>query len=372
MAIGLKQWIGIVSVGCVLMAVAALPPRTLDDDPRPLPPAQARYSEVLRDVRRVAGAVAGRVWVDSLSAVAVADAREGLALGVPEGRWMAEEDLDEWRQRLNGQLDTLSRRADGVVLGFYHVVSSAEVPPASRTFAGTLDDTTYCLQVAPTRSLVEAGSRRAWRSELGVCRLYAKYGMAGSRVQQWLRAGNAWAGAYSRPGRDPGNRRDWGRLSELPAPVFGMNRVFASFGSAPLALQRCVAGHTDACRDVLLENAAFRAARSAGNAEELAMAPEEELLTWSAISPYLLSDLEGQFGEDAFLRFWTSEEPVDAAFEAAFGLGAGEWTLGWVDAEMGLDEAGPGLMPGTVLSTLAALMVLGAAVSLTQTRRRLA
>ena len=47
MAIGMRLWLGIAGFACVLIAIVALPPRRMERNPNPLPPAQARYRTVV-------------------------------------------------------------------------------------------------------------------------------------------------------------------------------------------------------------------------------------------------------------------------------------------------------------------------------------
>jgi hypothetical protein len=58
---------------------------------------------------------------------------------------------------------------------------------------------------------------------------------------------------------------------------------------------------------------------------------------------YMIADLEAEFGSEAFGKFWTSDESAAAAFEDAFGVDAGTWTLSWATSVRGIDPPGPGL-----------------------------
>ena len=382
MAIGMKQWLGIAGAACVLVAIVALPPRTPEGDPNPLPPAQARYRRVNQEVDRARRGLVARRWADSLSSRAMRDAVDGLALGLPERNQVTEEGLDEWRRSLSDQLDTLSRRAEGTVIGFYYQSlnedreGGARAPALRATFAGTHDGTAYCLRVTPDADVFDADLRRLAQSGLRACRLYAKYGMPGPQIQRWIRAGNAGFATRSYPGEAEREDNRYGqyRLFPIEAPVFGMNRYL--YGVPALNTVRCVARRADACAEAFTNHGADRAARSPAAADDLATAADEELLDFRSgfvyEDQYLLADLEREFGEDAFARFWRSQEPVPDAFEAAFGTGVGEWVLNWVEAEIGFDDAGPALPSGTFLPTLLTFMALAAGASLAQVRRRVA
>jgi len=394
MALGMKQWLAIVGGASALIAITALPPQTLEGNPNPVAPALARYRSVAREVNSVRRGLEARRRVDSLSSIVARDAVDGLALGLPERNEVTEEGLEEWKESLGEQLDTLSRRADETVIGFYFqslaqgTEDGIRWPALRATFAGTHEGTDYCLHVVPDRDVFDADLRGAAESGLRECRLYAKYGMPGALVQEWLRAGNA--AVATRSYRDPDldlvviaptasgeSRYGQYRLFPFDAPVFGMNRYLGiAYGRAPIDVIRCVAGDAEACAGAFTWYGADRAARSSATADELVITAEEELLDWGSgfvyVGEYLLADLELDFGEDAFARFWTSEEPVPEAFEGAFGVGIGDWMLGWVEAEIGLDDAGPELPSGTYLPTLLTFMALAAGASLAQSRRRVA
>ncbi len=84
---------------------------------------------------------------------------------------------------------------------------------------------------------------------------------------------------------------------------------------------------------------------------------------------YLLADLEAEFGADAFLRFWSSGDAVEDAFESAFGVTVGEWMTVWVDSVSGTLDPGPGLPRSASSGTMLALGLL-AGIALLRNRRR--
>ena len=86
---------------------------------------------------------------------------------------------------------------------------------------------------------------------------------------------------------------------------------------------------------------------------------------------YLLADLEAEFGADAFLRFWSSTESVEDAFESAFGVEVGEWMTVWVDSVSGTTQPGPGLPRSASSGSMLALGLLAGIAFLRNRRRKL-
>lgn len=62
----------------------------------------------------------------------------------------------------------------------------------------------------------------------------------------------------------------------------------------------------------------------------------------------VFSGLEGEFGPEAFEKFWTSDLEPMAAFEAAFGLSPLDWSHDRVVAVLGLSRAGPAPSPVSI------------------------
>jgi hypothetical protein len=84
--------------------------------------------------------------------------------------------------------------------------------------------------------------------------------------------------------------------------------------------------------------------------------------------PLLLADLERQFGETSFARFWRSDLEVSAAFEDAFGVTPGGWMHEWASRyyrHPRFSRAGAGVAPwaGTILALIAALLMVRTTVA---------
>ena len=82
---------------------------------------------------------------------------------------------------------------------------------------------------------------------------------------------------------------------------------------------------------------------------------------------YLLADLEAEFGPDAFQRFWSSEEDFEVAFERAFGIGSGEWMVGWTRGVSGSFPATPRLARS---ASSGSMLLIGVLLGLAYVRAR--
>lgn len=187
-------------------------------------------------------------------------------------------------------------------------------------------------------------------STLGACRLFAKYDWPGEFVQRWLEDGGI--DFATAPTRDVDSRR---------LPDFGVRDDRAMLG----AIKRFdFAPHIEAC----LEGAMSRCEDFWAGAERRGLAGAVPAIYLErrgfGRSAYgheasLLADLEGEFGEEAFARFWRSQLEVGEAFEASFGLPRAEWTYAWAAARLGPRTSREGLWLDGIFSLLLVL-VLGA------------
>jgi hypothetical protein len=374
MAIGMKGWLGIVAASMALVAVWALPPRSTRINRVSALPERARAIELVRAERRVHAALQARRWSDSLSALTVQTAVDGLALATPPSDQVTDEGMSEWRGLLGEHLAALPRRDGRTVLGYFLQPQHHAAEPGGQrrrwayrlTFVGEEQGMPYCFEVDVTDRPTNLHLREHGRDGLGACTLYAQYGPAGPRIQEWLDRGALGLGSDF--GEHEPTRY---RPIDIDAPVFGMNRYVNPNPDA----QACQSGDPSACL-----RAVTTATSLAGGESEaayiLANSPTSLLFgvgwVFGPNDARMLSDLETEFGTDAFTRFWSSDREVPEAFQAAFGIELGSWVLAWVDDEIGLERAGP--LPGSraVLLSLLALMALGAAASGISTRRRAA
>lgn len=392
MATQLKHWIALTGAGLLVVALATLPPAALRVQPRNVLPEVERFDALDAQVRREVGVLQATLWSDSLSALALRTAEDGVAYGTFAGEASADA-LRDWGAALRDYVGAMSPRDDDMVVGVFLQPASLGQPEGLpgpsiggvHTYVGVRDGTPYCLQVDPVPTAADASdrslrSRIEWLPEngIGACRLFARYGMPGDRVLRWLEDGAARFAlrettVLERP-------TYYGRYIEpqlpLPGRIFGLFRPEIVDRSPVVG--RCLAGHAEACASAvtsaepmdrfgredysyiqahspLTHNARFGGASSFGFADQ-----------------YFLADMEAAFGPDAFARFWTSDQDVPAAFEAAFEVDLGSWVIDWAQREAGVYDAGPGLRAGTGLASLLTLIGLGGLASFVGTRRRVA
>ncbi len=74
-----------------------------------------------------------------------------------------------------------------------------------------------------------------------------------------------------------------------------------------------------------------------------------------------LSLVQEQFGEEAMLEFWTSDQPFERAFEDAFGVEPMQWTSDVANSVVGPVRAGP--LPTRGMSAMGLMIALVAALT---------
>lgn len=189
---------------------------------------------------------------------------------------------------------------------------------------------------------------------LGPCRVWARHGAAGPHITKWmLTTGGGFAqGEISRFDFDYGEEIYYSR--------FG-SEFWGSFES-----RRCRAGDVAACKRAVI-----------GLDSSARMIPRTSMTGTGHYMPRiapgeggLLADMEMEFGSERFQRFWKSREPVEQAFEAAFGVSLGKWVLDWSEARYGRSTIGSRLKLDTVLLSLMFMgLFAGLAVATVRGRR---
>jgi len=377
------RWLSVVTGSLALVALWALPPSRLETPfPRWLPE-QARLDALSREVGRLNGALRAQRWADSLTALALREAEDGVALGPPatEGSDADPEDVRRWSERERARFQSLRPRDPELVVGLFWQPYAQGAQPdlpigagaRSMTFVGERDGRAFCVRAAPYTPQTLAESL-GYPMDPGPCILYAKYGLPGDQIQAWLDASSMSFARVS----VPTYASDIAQTllpSEPPPLVFGLTRPFLADQS--LTVQACLAGRPAACERAVADPALLGPA-GVDATWVLTNSPASGLEGGPGSPPFdqlddaLLFELEASFGTEAFARFWRSSAPVPEAFEAAFGEPLGEWILRWVEARVELYRAGPALPWGTLGWSLLALALLGAAVTRTASRRRVA
>ena len=402
MAFRMKHWIAAMLVGVALIAIWRLPPESMPPRERSVRSAeQLRLDRLTSEVRMTGDILRSVAWADSLSAVVLSTMRDNVAVTVPPD---AEASLDSLRLALDrsvrAELSALPDRSE-VVFGYSVQPFDHGLRPGMssawrdrvETYVGTRDGTPYCLQVraAHPRRIVATIERKLGGEEhadvpprsgfLGACRPYLTHGPPGPGVERWLERGAARfaieddAALPSRlpeedagpPGRVSGNETGLPapgpggeagpplRALEEPGPpwlrpgrsrrtIFGHNAML--FGGRGLEAEQCFAGRTDACGQLLVDASSDdvvseRERRIAAASPVVSRGRPSFALSSEEL--FLLSDLQDEFGPEAFARFWTSNQDVATAFEHAFGTDVGTWMLEWVGGSVTVQPPGPGL-----------------------------
>lgn len=352
MAIRMRAWLALVVGACAAVAIPLIPPDRFEFPVTNEEPEQRRYEEALGELRRTHMALQLMRWSDSLSALV-----------------RAESGADETRSGIR-----LAAFMQPVFHGALPGLPRGIPTWSSLTLSDMEGATLFCLTVH-TQPVGDAFDVEAVPVAAlpDPCRMIDRFGAPGAHVEEWLEQG-AWGFGSSREPAPDHLRLRNDLYAELP--YFGDRRH-------PLARENvfvggCLAGQPEACARAVLDPIDVE-----GNGSELRAVAERvgwsyADLDWSDESPFrylddsLFADIERQFGEEAFARFWSSDEEVPVAFEAAFGVELGEWVLAWADAQMGISRAGPAIPLADILLVMFTVGAMTALACRVGMRRRIA
>ncbi|MDX1493346.1 MAG: hypothetical protein R3253_04750 [Longimicrobiales bacterium] len=377
----MKQWLAVTAAGFALAAAWQLPPEAAEQRDREVKSAEEiRLDALEHDSRVTAGVLFRMMWADSLSARVVSESDDGLAVLVPPRN----EAVEEQRLRLANQLrqQMEPRRRTDMTFGYViqphdHRREDGALSTQSRTetYVGTRDGVDYCLQVRVAHAdqvygalgdrIVGADDMAApYGDELGPCRFYLSYGLAGNGIQEWLERGAvefAIEGGFAT--RDP-DEPVWLRRGFLGFDYVGRGAVSE--------VDRCLAGSQEACRRVFVD-LEDRYLLTEQQREISVRSPATGIgsrygrYTRIRGQRHILSELEEEFGPEAFQAFWTSDGDVGTAFEAAFGIEPGAWMVRRIEELQGIDEPGPGV---SKQASSASMLTIAALLGIAYWRRR--
>jgi hypothetical protein len=239
--------------------------------------------------------------------------------------------------------------------------------PATRYtyYAGTDDGGAYCFVVAAARASVDSmlgrfAGLRAWRDSvaepLGPCFYWARYGVPGARMQQWLRE-SGYRFAELRQ-----VRRNASDAQPVRRRIFGRR----DWSGRSLLAEACLSGDEQACvRALMVQQSILRYVQLPPDAPAVYERPMYRDVPFGEADRALLAELERAFGPERFAEFWRSNEPLDAAFSDAFVVSLGDWVHEWA---LQYYPAAPPVraavnLPTLLLSLLAIAALCGAAVS---------
>lgn len=402
MAFGMKGWMAATLGGMAVTAVLLLPPGTIQDAipsalrprPRQIKPAGERLVRLRAERRRLTDRLL-RLRASGATRELLEREGEPGTFGVyaseSHGELLAELNrksddqtssmLEQYREEARDVVGGAPPASgDGPIVAYVALHPDDLLPSADLAnegggghsyLSGTLDDgTPYCALVATrrperdfSRLIFYAGTGSYFRqSPLRYCHFWAKYGTPGGEIDAWYAAGG-WAHGERRAYR-PDIYAPTGLPSWADRRFDVEEYEWASGCESPD--ESCAGRFTDTLGMQLAWRSAVRRPSEAHTfyqdlrrVTDLAYAAN---LAVPRPAQTLLFDLERRFGEEAFLRFWTSELDVEPAFEAAFGIPLEEWMHQWTVSTFGELDGGPAVPLkdlGLSLLTLAALMGMG-------------
>ena len=339
MAHWMKHWPALVAIGCGLVALWLLPldpPRRVENY---LPPteAQALRMELQAEAHLLNNVLKRTRWVDSLSDV-FANAQpdeNGMLFSFPEGpHWDAL--VRDLRSPVAQEIDRLGVESSEYLFAVARPnrYSGNHESFEGRGATGTAEF--YTLRTGDRMVCLMLNQRRG--TALGPCAQFLIHGTPGPAIRSWLSQGAAQFAM-----RHVGARSPFAGLDPLERlfikignqGLFGMRRATNEGGT-----HKCLAGDEQACRESVLD---VKRAAPYRFGSDLPAFLHLELMNsqFYTYEESLFYDLEQEFGREAFGRFWTSDQDVDASFQAAFGLPIGAWVMGWAQARLGVYRMGP-------------------------------
>jgi hypothetical protein len=363
----MRSWLLVVLAGLGVAASLLLPVRPPTGEPLGSgpPPESVRYQELHEQVKLQREIVERVVWVDSLTRVLRAAATNGepatvlrLSTHLPKG---AEQ---QYEVAFKAQVKELFPDRAPVDVGlFYHRVQATpsdlrwETPHRVEYLIGDAGGRSYCIRNRVSNTTANAAG---W---MGICSLVLRYGRPGAEVFRWLKAGSVIRSIHNREDvlRAPASNAD------PDAEDRSLFTLRPSSWTFTLPISRCLAGQMEACEAHFLRPAddaiAAPIARGLSDAipQLLITGPNMYVAPGEAAEEGLIAQLEIEFGDERFARFWTSELDVPAAFQEAFGVSAGEWMRAWVVERhphaLSSERAGIGYGIQTIVLIFAALGV---------------
>lgn len=389
MATGMKVWTGLAVLGFLAVAAWMMPPSaTVRRAAGEMAPEEELARDLRREVRRSHDILQRTRWADSLTSLALATAVDDVAVGGAP-RSLQAGTVDSVRVRIEDEMAMAGLEQPKAVVGFFvqprdHAALERvrrDTRSASEIYMGESDGTAYCLRVLVTGASVSPHNgeiRRYYWTEnesfsniLGGCRVVAQYGLPGPSVRQWLERGAL--GFADEPAYGPARTAGWlGTPRHWP---FG--RSVPSW-TRDLEMDRCLAGVPASCETVVLDPLIRQGEVEADVLHVIEHSPVSGIgrvvfrSPFGSADDYLLGDVAAEFGPERFEAFWTSEEDVPEAFEAAFGITLGEWVVAWSDTHFARTAAGPAISSTAASGTIILMTFCALFAGVWARRRRVA
>ncbi len=401
MASGMKKWLGLVAGGLGLIALWALPPRSLEDwlgwarDPGEDPsPESLAFSRIGREARQLGDLYQYLVWGDSIEALARSSLEGNIRWAVAVPGFTPAEGREALESAVRRQVTALGVPAPAVPVGAAVMDAEFGLYPGvpwhfgnagrGMIFVGLDPENAFCFVVRsePVGAAPSASALLAWAgpdsadlpNPLGPCAWHARYGTPGEGISEWLGKGGY---RYAEDPWGPGAGASY-RLEAPELRRIGV-RTLPRLSTDGVA---CASGSREGCRGALLAATGFEevGASTLGIGED--RHPSRSLrafrmrsspwgMTFGGAGRTVLSDLEAEFGSERFRRFWTSDQDVMEAFEEAFGLPFEDWLLGWARVRWGDADVGPTVpIQAGLLTFLTAGLLAGGALMVDRRGRR--
>ena len=374
MAPGLKRSIVYTLLACALIALALLPPRIRTERSGVrLPQIDRRAARQLEWATESLEQLELR---DSLMSIVGAGRSFGddsiaflLPPRFPERAASAVHQLvgASWQARTDGaprvrfalalRVDSAPRGQDSLGISRY----TSEIKLLPELTDGHTCLSTITLATGDARTVASTGRiglnllAKLRRYGIGACAYYGAFGIPGTGVRAWLdsRAGS--------PLRDAGWTNDPLATRAEPTRWSGMLWWDQDF----IDQVGCAAGDPVRCRGILWdERTADRSRVQFANFAVLGVP------SYSYGVRSYLADMIAHYGRERFERFWTSDAPLEQAFEQAMGEPIEQYTMKWAQARVGVPDIGTRTRAApALLAVVASLVVVGGAAALTRLRQ---
>lgn len=390
MALGMKQWLGLVGTGVALVALGTLPPSALNlPTRRPPLPEQQRLDALRRTVVAANNTLQRVRWADAVIPATLAG-QGPVVFGFPDGA--PPEQVERVRARTLAELDDVAAGPSDLALGLFLLdYRDARYPGAptgaqldAHFFFGEKDGQAYCAAVRPawrrdSAERIHLPGLPSDDSYLGVCGLVREYGLPGPAVQAWLADGGTALAASPRP--SGGSVLFYRAVTDAAlarrGPLGQKNLAFGDLLSR-VDYDRCFAGVAQGCAEMFLHPALAAGSdpRSSSAARTVRPHwPASAVQRRSLFEPadyHVAADLVEEFGRERFAAWWTAEGDVAAAFEASFGVDVGTWYLRRVSGFVAISRPGPGVSEAGLMGGLLLLAFSSMVAGLWSRRRRVA
>lgn len=220
---------------------------------------------------------------------------------------------------------------------------------------------------------------------LGPCAYYERFGAPGPHIAAWLRD-REWGPGVRSVWDRPARQWTWGWAT------YGMSAdrlekekaMFLRVRMSPTGIA-CVAGDVSACEQVFgahptaaisgQNRVSFWSTGIVSSRDDIAI-PYYEWWWEDRTSPLgpsdwtLLSEMARTLGPERFQRFWTSDQPIEAAFQSASGTEIGVWTRDWAQRMYGAQVRGPQLASTSAAGGIAFIVFAVLFAAFTARRRQ--